>query len=38
LKTFPGVFWASTFYRSYQPMETFTITDEQKQVPKVKFN
>src|SRR5215472_9657578 len=24
LKTFPGVIWASTLYRSYKPMETFT--------------
>ncbi|MFG1481118.1 LemA family protein [Xanthobacter sp. V4C-4] len=38
LKTFPGVVWASTVYRAYKPMETFTITDEQRQVPKVKFN
>lgn len=38
LKTFPGVFWASTLYRSYKPMETFTISQEQMQVPKVKFN
>lgn len=38
LKTFPGVLWASTLYRSYKPMETFTISEDQKQVPKVKFN
>ena len=25
LKTFPGVIWASTLYRSYKPMETFTV-------------
>ena len=24
LRTFPGVLWASTFYRSNKPMETFT--------------
>lgn len=38
LKTFPGVFWAATLYRSNKPMETFTISEEQMQVPKVKFN
>ncbi|ABS66914.1 LemA family protein [Xanthobacter versatilis] len=38
LKTFPGLLWASTFYRSYRPMETFTISEQQMQVPKVKFN
>lgn len=38
LKTFPGVLWASTLYRSYKPMETFTISEQQMQVPKVKFN
>lgn len=37
LKTFPGVIWASTVYRSYKPMETFTISEEQKQAPQVKF-
>ncbi|WP_432715824.1 LemA family protein [Xanthobacter autotrophicus] len=38
LKTFPGLLWASTFYRGYRPMETFTISEQQMQVPKVKFN
>ena len=37
LKTFPGVLWASTLYRSYKPMETFTVAEDVKQVPKVKF-
>ena len=37
LKTFPGLLWASTFYRGYRPMETFTISEQQMQVPKVKF-
>ncbi|MGA9866364.1 MAG: LemA family protein [Acetobacteraceae bacterium] len=37
LSTFPGVLWAATVYRGDKPMETFTISDEQKQVPKVKF-
>lgn len=38
LKTFPGALWAATLYRSYKPMETFTISEQQMQVPKVKFN
>ncbi len=37
LRTFPGVLWASTVYRSAKPMETFTISEQQMQVPKVKF-
>ena len=37
LKTFPGILWASTLYRSYKPMETFTISEQQMQVPKVNF-
>src|SRR6266702_4763141 len=28
LKTFPGVVWASTLYRSYKPMETFTVAED----------
>ncbi|MFS8038804.1 LemA family protein [Xanthobacter sp. AM11] len=38
LKTFPGLLWAATLYRGYKPMETFTISEQQMQVPKVKFN
>ncbi|MCB4767798.1 LemA family protein [Ancylobacter sp. Lp-2] len=38
LRTFPGVLWASTLYRSSKPMETFTIPEEQMKVPQVKFN
>jgi len=38
LKTFPGLLWAATLYRAYKPMETFTISEQQMQVPKVKFN
>ncbi len=37
LKTFPGLLWAMTLYRSYKPMETFTISEQQMQVPKVNF-
>jgi LemA protein len=37
LRTFPGVLWASTLYRSNKPMETFTVPDEIKRPPPVKF-
>ncbi|WP_051356502.1 LemA family protein [Azorhizobium doebereinerae] len=37
LKTFPGALWAMTLYRGNKPMETFTISEQQMQVPKVKF-
>ena len=37
LRTFPGVIWASTLYRSAKPMETFTVADELKKPPTVKF-
>ncbi len=37
LKTFPGVIWASTLYKSNKPMETFTIAEETKRPPQVKF-
>ena len=37
LKTFPGLLWASTLYRSYKPMETFTVTEDVRRAPQVKF-
>ena len=37
LRTFPGLLWASTLYRSYKPMETFTVAEDVKRVPQVKF-
>jgi LemA protein len=37
LKTFPGRLWASTLYRSYKPMETFTVAEELQKPPTVKF-
>jgi LemA protein len=37
LKTFPGVIWASTLYRSYKPMETFTVAQDLSRPPTVKF-
>ena len=37
LRTFPGLIWASTIYRSQKPMETFTVPDEMRRPPQVKF-
>jgi LemA protein len=37
LRTFPGVIWASTLYRSQKPMETFTVAEDVRRVPQVKF-
>ena len=37
LRTFPGLLWASTLYRSYKPMETFTVSPETQRAPNVKF-
>ncbi|HEY7665690.1 MAG TPA: LemA family protein [Xanthobacteraceae bacterium] len=37
LRTFPGVIWASTLYRSDKPMETFTVAEDVTKPPQVKF-
>src|SRR5438128_5542925 len=37
LRTFPGVLWAKTLYASHKPMETFTVPDEMRRPPPVKF-
>jgi len=37
LRTFPGVIWATIYYRSNRPMETFTATPESQKPPSVKF-
>jgi LemA protein len=37
LKTFPGILWASTLYRSYKPMETFAAAADTQRPPAVKF-
>src|SRR5438067_12168302 len=37
LKTFPGLLWASTIYRGYKPMETFTVAEDLQKPPTVKF-
>jgi LemA protein len=37
LRTFPGVIWASTVYRSAKPMQTFTVPEETTRPPQVRF-
>lgn len=37
LKTFPGVLWASTFFRSNKPMAEFTANETSQSAPQVKF-
>jgi len=37
LKTFPGNIWAATLYRGNKPMETFTVAEDVKKTPEVKF-
>jgi LemA protein len=37
LKTFPGVLWAATFFRSNKPMAEFTANADASKPPQVKF-
>jgi LemA protein len=37
LRTFPGVIWASTLYKSNKPMQEFTVAEDAKRLPQVKF-
>jgi LemA protein len=37
LRTFPGIIWASTFFRSNKPMAEFTATEGAEKPPQVKF-
>ena len=37
LKTFPGVFWAATFFRANKPMAEFAASDGAQAPPQVKF-
>jgi LemA protein len=37
LKTFPGAIWASTYYKGNKPMQEFTVTEDVKKLPQVKF-
>lgn len=37
LKTFPGLLWAATFFRSNKPMAEFTAAESAQTPPQVKF-
>ena len=37
LRTFPGVLWASTFFRGNRPMAEFTANEAAQTAPQVKF-
>jgi len=37
LKTFPGLLWAATFFRSNKPMAEFTANEGSQSAPTVKF-
>jgi LemA protein len=37
LRTFPGVLWAATFFRSNRPMAEFTASEGADKPPQVKF-
>ena len=37
LKTFPGILWASTFFRSNKPMAEFAASEGAAKPPQVKF-
>jgi len=37
LRTFPGAFWAATFFRSNKPLAEFTASDNADKPPQVKF-
>ena len=37
LRTFPGVLWAATFFRSNKPMAEFAANDNAQTPPQVKF-
>ena len=37
LKTFPGVIWASTYYKNNKSMQEFTVAEDVSRPPPVKF-
>lgn len=37
LRTFPGLLWAATFFRSNKPMAEFTASENSQTPPQVKF-
>src|SRR5690606_1579195 len=38
LRTFPTILWAKFWYTDAQPMQTFTIAEENMQAPQVNFD
>ena len=38
LRTFPSVLWASLWFTSNEPFQSFTVDDDKIQTPKVDFN
>jgi LemA protein len=38
LRTYPGILWAATLYRSEKPMTLFAASDSAQSAPKVDFN
>jgi LemA protein len=37
LRTFPGIIWAKTVYSRHKPMEPFTVPEETRRPPAVRF-
>jgi len=37
LRTYPGLIWKKLLYANAKPMETFTVADDVKKLPQVKF-
>src|SRR3984957_5337732 len=37
LQTYPGIFWAKLLYANNKPMAEFTVADDVKRTPQVKF-
>ena len=37
LRTFPGILWAKTLYSGHKPMETFTVAEDVRRPPSVRF-
>ncbi len=37
LRTFPGILWAKTLYSGQKPMEPFSVAEDVKRAPPVKF-
>ncbi len=37
MRTFPGILWAKTLYSGHKPLEPFTVAEDVKRPPGVKF-